>query len=403
MEDRLLQHSKSDESLFDDLRHVIDAPKKLLSHLVGSRTKEDRAELQRILTHLPIVRECRSARTSGKFAKSGTSETGQKPVEALVEEQPTTKVATPRAVTPLAVVTPRAVTAPAVAAPRAVTPLVATPRAVTPLMGTAVSPKAPLPPPATPPSGPPSVGGGFPVQPPPTPPVVARGSRPNTTPRAGSRVGTPRVATRVSSRGATPRGQIPRRADTAPLPATTLNNTPPEATDIAAELAAAKKATELSAVQAQKKPEEEKKAQGEATQRVIQKLAELGIDPEGMTATDILRIFYARGSGSSYWLANREAEKRLSLLNIRASTPKSFNGVLKPRAEREIRRARDLPVTNVHEYLDQWEIAFLGDVCRSLRCFDEAAEGFTSEYMRKYTNRQYGAQSGRKKYNRPPT
>merc|ERR1719326_1333085 len=159
-----------------------------------------------------------------------------------------------------------------------------------------------------------------------------------------------------------------------------------------------KKALELRGDPQKRKPEDEKKSQAEATQCVIEKLAELGIDPEGMSATDILRIFYARGSGSSYWLANREAEKRL---NIRASTPKSFSGVLKPRAEREIRRARDLPVTNVHEYLDQWEIAFLGDVCRSLRCFDEAAEGFTSEYMNKYTNRQYGAQSGRKKYNRP--
>jgi hypothetical protein len=160
------------------------------------------------------------------------------------------------------------------------------------------------------------------------------------------------------------------------------------------------KALELRGDKQVRKPEDEKKSQAEATQRVIEKLAELGIDPEGMSATDILRIFYARGSGSSYWLANREAEKRL---NIRASTPRSFSSVLKPRADREIRRARDLPVTNVHEYLDQWEIAFLGDICRSLRCFDEAAEGNNSEYMSKYTKRQYGAHSGRKKFTRSPT
>jgi len=175
--------------------------------------------------------------------------------------------------------------------------------------------------------------------------------------------------------------------------------TPPSS---AAERAAfvTKKARELRGEKAPRNPEDEKKSQAEATQRVIEKLAELGIDPEGMSATDILRIFYARGSGSSYWLANREAEKRL---NIRASTPSSFAGVLKSRAEREIRRARDLPVTNVHEYLDQWEIAFLGDICRSLRCFDEAAEGNSSEYMSKYTKRQYGARSGRKSFNRPMT
>merc|ERR1719409_1144398 len=87
--------------------------------------------------------------------------------------------------------------------------------------------------------------------------------------------------------------------------------------------------------------------------------------------------------------------KSRARLNIRASTPKSFAGVLKSRAEQQIRRARDLPVTNVHEYLDQWEIGFLGDVCRSLRCFDEAAIGHTSEYMQKYTNRQYGAKTDR--------
>jgi len=367
MEDRLLQHNPSDESLFDDLKHVIDAPKKLLSHLVGSRTKEDRAELQRILTHLPVVRECRSTRSSGKFTKSFSSETGQELMEAPAEEQLATKVATPRATTPL--------------------------------VGTPLSVKAPLPPPATPPPGTPGSGGGFAL-------LVARGSR-AATPRASSRLGTPRVATpRVNSRCATPRGQTPRVVGTAVLSGTPTKCMQPQAMDIATELAAmiaTKKAVELRGGQAQRKPEDEKKAQGEATQRVIEKLAELGIDPEGMSATDILRIFYARGSGSSYWLANREAEKRLSMLNIRASTPRSFDGVLRARAETEIRRARDLPVTNVHEYLDQWEIAFLGDVCRSLKCFDEAAEGFTSEYMRKFTNRQYGAQSGRKKFNRPLT
>jgi len=162
----------------------------------------------------------------------------------------------------------------------------------------------------------------------------------------------------------------------------------------------AKKARQLRGGNTRSQRADEKASQQEATKRVIEKLAELGIDPEGMSSTDILRIFYARGSGSSYWLANREAEKRQ---NVRAETPRSFEGVLKPRAEREIRRARDLPVTHVHEYLDQWEIAFLGDICRSLRCFDEAAEGYTSEYMRMYTRRQYGMESGRKKFIRPPT
>jgi len=105
--------------------------------------------------------------------------------------------------------------------------------------------------------------------------------------------------------------------------------------------AAQKKAIELCGDKHKRKPEDEKKAQTEATQRVIEKLAELGIDPEGMSATDILRIFYARGSGSTYWLANREAEKRL---NIRASTPKLWRRLETTRRERNSacsRLARD--------------------------------------------------------------
>lgn len=148
------------------------------------------------------------------------------------------------------------------------------------------------------------------------------------------------------------------------------------------------------------KPEEEKAAQSEATNRVILKLAELGIDPEGMQAADILRILYARGGGSAYTLANREAEKRL---NIQKTMPRSFMGVLTEKGEQEIHRARTLPVTNTHEFLDQWEIGFLGDVCRSLRCFDERNQGLTTEYTRCFNRRQYGEANGRKKYVRPPT
>lgn len=244
-------------------------------------------------------------------------------------------------------------------------------------------------------------------------PLAGSSAAPGATPRApggnvqGSRRTTPRLTAEVLKAN-TPRltAEVPQLPIPPAAPSRSPQGTMPAekgaASPTSAELleAAQKKAIELCGDKHKRKPEDEKKAQTEATQRVIEKLAELGIDPEGMSATDILRIFYARGSGSTYWLANREAEKRL---NIRASTPKSFGGVLRPRAEKEIRRARDLPVTNVHEYLDQWEIAFLGDMCRSLRCFDEAAEGMSSEYMNKYTRRRYGNQSGRKKFMRPPT
>jgi len=324
-------HNASDESLFDDLKHVVTAPREMLSHLVGSRTKEDREELQRILTHLPGIREGRAARALNKTTKAPEQLT------------PRSARATPLSARGTPALAPPAASAKVPAKPRGTTPrAAATPRGAAPGSATYV---------------------------------------PLSTPRGGSvqqsRSSTPRSA------GSAIIGQV-RGASSPSI----------------AEQAAVLKAMELLGDKTVRKPEDEKKSQAEATQRVIEKLAELGIDPEGMTATDILRIFYARGSGSSYWLANREAEKRL---NIRASTPKSFVGVLTPRADREIRRARDLPVTNVHEYLDQWEIAFLGDICRSLRCFDEAAEGHSSEYMNKFTRRQYGAASGRKRHVRPET
>lgn len=401
-------HSNSDDSLFDDLKHVVSAPRQLLSHLVGSRTKEDREELKRILTHLPAIRECRTNRA---FKKADTSA-----VAAPAEKSQLLSV--PDAVLALKAATPRASTAPnsgttprgsrhdgQAATPRSAAAALAA--ASAPLSARAAKPQAAATPRRTPPGAanlgavtgaayPVAVTGASPV-----PPATPRGSRGNT-PRLGS---AGYVALKVASPSP---NQVPVRPKTTPPgvgrspPQSLVKEDQPSAPSSAATKAAiaTKKAIELRGDKAARKPEDEKKSQAEATQRVIEKLAELGIDPEGMSATDILRIFYARGSGSSYWLANREAEKRL---NIRASTPKSFDCVLKPRAEREIRRARDLPVTNVHEYLDQWEIAFLGDICRSLRCFDEAAEGNCSEYMNKYTLRQYGAQSGRKKFTRPTT
>lgn len=378
MEDQLLKHSGSADSLFNDLKQVVSAPKPLLSHLVGSRTKEDRDELKRILTHLPVIREVRANRAAEKAKRSAAAAAPQ--VLAVSEAGYAPKAGS------------AAGDAPKQAASRGATPREpGTPRSASYM-----------------PSPSPLVG-----------PLTSRGGTPRVaaTPRGGSAGGAsapvaPPGATPRTSRGATPRlagAAVVGAAAQASSPSAPLQDSQPadkEPPSDAAQKAAAvieeaqRKAMELRGEKQVRRPEDEKKSQAEATQRVIEKLAELGIDPEGMSATDILRIFYARGSGSSYWLANREAEKRL---NIRASTPKSFSGVLKPRAEREIRRARDLPVTNVHEYLDQWEIAFLGDICRSLRCFDEAAEGNTTEYMNKYTQRQYGAKSGRKNFNRPPT
>jgi len=373
----MLTHSPSDESLFDDLKHVVSAPQPLLSHLVGSRTREDRDELKRILTHLPSVRETRLDRTFRK--KKESEDAGAKysaPQVAMAQQ-----LATPRPASTPGFHTPRgAVYTPRGSTPRGSYPLVGTPN------GTAAMGRAQTAPSATPRG-------------------TATPRNTGTTPRLTGAAVVRSPPKALPPPSTTPPRDVPLSVQAWATPLQEPGPPSPaaeRAASTAAERAAfaTKKAMELRGEKALRSREDEKKSQAEATQRVIEKLAELGIDPEGMSATDILRIFYARGSGSSYWLANREAEKRL---NIRASTPRSFGGVLKPRAEREVRRARDLPVTNVHEYLDQWEITFLGDICRSLRCFDEAAEGNSTEYMSKYTNRQYGGRSGRKAFNRPMT
>jgi len=131
----------------------------------------------------------------------------------------------------------------------------------------------------------------------------------------------------------------------------------------------------------------------------LERLAELGIDPEGMASSDILRLFYARGANTSYKSANKEAEMSL---NVRPSTPRSFGGVLTNRAHQEVRRARDMPVTNVHECLDKWEIDTLADVCRSIRHYDDESRGSASEYQRSYSRRHYGGRADRKSMIRQP-
>lgn len=419
-EDRLLKHNPSDESLFDDLKHVVSAPQPLLSHLVGSRTEEDREELGRILTHLPVIRKVRGDRAKRKaeIAKANGEEPPKIPTPLVITPLAATpREATPPAANPMAQTggfgTPRVAAPPFVVPPRASTaPVGATPRG-TPRGSNLGTPRGPAAyPSGTPRGATPRVGAlGTPRQTgaavvassaaAPAIPTPAALPRPATAPKTIAPVAVPESAPVTAPLTARKEAQAalpPPSAVENAAPAAEKATAPPSS---AAERAAAthQKALLLRGDKTPRKPDDEKKHAAEATQRVIEKLAELGIDPEGMSATDILRIFYARGSGSSYWHANREAEKRL---NVRASTPRSFAGVLQPQAEKEIRRARDLPVTNVHEYLDQWEIAFLGDVCRSLRCFDEAAEGNSSEYMTKYTRRQYGMKTGRKPFVRRP-
>mmetsp|Transcript_104179 Transcript_104179/g.185055 ORF Transcript_104179/g.185055 Transcript_104179/m.185055 type:complete len:478 (-) Transcript_104179:135-1568(-) len=147
-------------------------------------------------------------------------------------------------------------------------------------------------------------------------------------------------------------------------------------------------------------PRVDEQAVQEMNQRQLNKLAEVGIDPEGLTATQILQLLYARGVGTSYARANKEAQKKLL---IRVKTPVVFSGVLSKQALTEVKHARDLPATEIHDCLDKWEIDALAEVCRSAKHFDEAHAGLASSYTRQFGGRRYLDKIDRRKYVRPPT
>lgn len=291
-------HSPSDESLFRALKTVVNASDEVVSRVIGSRPKQDRAEMKRILSHLPVVRNGGlGGRPPGGNALGGAG-TGV-------------------------------------------------------LQATAPAPLA-------------QQRGNS----------TARGA--GSMPRAGDqRLATPRLGTAGSG------------GDSARLPAT------PRPQTSALFAAAAPQAYE--GRQPGRGAAAASAALAAPSCRV--RLAELGIDPEGMTATDILRLFYARSANTATKLANEAADRRL---NFRVSTPRSFVGVFTDQAYQDVRRARDLPVTSVHDCLDKWEIDSLADVCRSLHHYDEQQRGPASEYMRQYSPRSYGSMPDRKKYVRPP-
>lgn len=288
-----VRHSPSDESLFHDFKHVLNAPDEVISRVIGARPKQEREELKRILGHLPVVRTRRGGGGGGR------------PVMA---PQPPS--------------VPRVVFEPGVSNMSPPTPLSA--------RASSCSGSA---------RGPPS-------------------SRCSGTPRGLiQRVATPRAASIAS----TPRA--------APGPSASGSQAP------ASPLAAGAKPTN-------------------------ERLAELGIDPSGMTSNDLLRQYYARSSATSSVVANASAEQRL---NIRAQTPKSFEGVFTKQAHHEVRRARHaVPVIDVHQSLDKWEVDVLAEVCRSIRYYDEERKGGTTEYMRHFAKRTYGTVPDRKRHVRKP-
>eukprot|EP00929_Paragymnodinium_shiwhaense_P013722 TRINITY_DN121573_c0_g1_i1.p1 TRINITY_DN121573_c0_g1~~TRINITY_DN121573_c0_g1_i1.p1 ORF type:complete len:348 (+),score=68.65 TRINITY_DN121573_c0_g1_i1:90-1133(+) len=328
----LLRHTPADEDLVQALQGVMSCPEKYISHLVASRAKQDKAELDRILKHLPMVREFKAKREA---MKCRPEEMYARPPTAAGSVQPPGRESLRSAGSTMGGGGPL---------------LVATPRQGVPLSSMLM------------------------------PEAGTEGSR-LATPRLGSRqqgrpitpavrgATTPRLAThRVAAPASKPGGSNPIVAT--PLPSARRQHS------------AMSDASEERKIAWKQKLEDAQKA---SSQRCTQTLAELGVDPEGLQAAEVLQLLYARGGGSSYTHFNREAASRC---NVRVATPRCFTGVLNDRAFSEIRRARDMPAANVHECLDHWEIEFLADVCRSLRHFGDKCQGHSSEYSRMTRNMQ---------------
>jgi len=300
-----VKHSPSDESLFQDFKHVLNAPDEVISRVIGARPKQDREELKRILGHLPAVR----ARRGGGGAGGHTRRAPQPPVVQKLNMEAALGSAAPP------------------------TPMSA--RSVSYSDSARMSPG--------------SARG----------PASSRGSA---TPRGLiQRVATPRVGGAAS----TPRAGVVAAPEMLLLGGSEAPTTP---------IMQVKSASE--------------------------RLAELGIDPAGMNASDLLRTYYARREQTTNKVANSAAEQRL---NIRAQTPKSFEGVFTKQAHQEVRHARHaVPITDVHQSLDKWEVDILAEVCRSIRYFDEENKGGTTEYMRHFAKRTYGSVPDRKIFVRKP-
>eukprot|EP00747_Dinoflagellata_sp_TGD_P169385 gnl/TRDRNA2_/TRDRNA2_198257_c0_seq1.p1 gnl/TRDRNA2_/TRDRNA2_198257_c0~~gnl/TRDRNA2_/TRDRNA2_198257_c0_seq1.p1 ORF type:complete len:324 (-),score=35.62 gnl/TRDRNA2_/TRDRNA2_198257_c0_seq1:155-1126(-) len=82
---QMMQHEPEDGDLYETLSSLMNAPPRVLSHLVASRSKQDKAELERILQHLPSVRD-RAIQAPRMRATTGRLQMASK--EALASPRP---------------------------------------------------------------------------------------------------------------------------------------------------------------------------------------------------------------------------------------------------------------------------------------------------------------------------
>lgn len=369
--DPTLVHSASNESLFRELQQVAKAEPGMVSKSITSRSQGDRKEIVRILGHLPLIREFRD-------------HPGERPERGERGE-----------------------------------PLTARPRSSYSTRPQSSRPARPQS------SGGRAQKGHTPTAAPhsaryvPRPPMSARKQAwdaPKSARRPESR---PEESKQQIRRPATPREAAQEGRLRSPCPVAFFENQqeveepklqaheekPPVQEEAwyqqAMKTAAASARLGFAAMPLEDEvPVRRDSEEAAARTRYLRKLAEVGIDPEGMTAGDILRLLYARDSSTTYRRMNKEAQKKLL---VRVKTPLCMRTVLKEWAVQEVVAARDKPAEQVHECLDRWEIDTLAEVCRSLKYFDEEAAGQVSTYLRSYGGRQYMEPYKRKAYVRPPT
>lgn len=403
----VLTNSASQQSMLEDLLQVTGAGKDVLGKTVQSRLDTDRKEIRRILGHLPMVKEAR-------FSRSLKKTSDMRPRSAELWTAPRGAVYTPRAATGAQATLgdTTAVTAVLEAAAEVrhtnLEAWQSTPRQPVTGQGSRTLHNVAHA----------SHSAGVNREPATSPAQSAQfhstGAAAHTAAGvADHHASTVTIGSNLLSARQVPAATSPlgiKQAQAARPPSRTDGTairrpqTPGRAEKIEVQLQAETQLrsseAEALAARAQAKLQEEMK---QTNLRQLEKLAEVGIDPKdihNMTASDILNMLYARGSGSSYWQMTREVQ---TTVLIRPVTPNCLGTVLTPRAQSEVKRARDLPVHLVHDYLDKWEVDTLADVCRSIRHFDENGHGAISEYTRTFGQRQYGMPFNRKKWVRPPT
>ena len=407
-EEPVLLHSPSDDGLFDDLHYVAKAVPGIVSKSIAYRGKDDRAEVARILGHLPMVKEARARRLQVFPPRCGTPQSARERPQSRAEERLTPRAAAymrpPSAGNPArAVKTPTPRLAQTHRTPRASTPK-APRRAWDGLCEERMERPQRCATPSTPTAGPPGQA---------TSVASAQGSVPLVPAVAAELDGKieAKAEVRAGSAGTAATG-----------PATAAAACPPEANSGGPGQAVAGPVPEAwyqqaiqSGVQSavggsrlgfsvlpldDEVPVVNEKDVEQVQKRYLHKLAEVGVDPKGKKAGEILQTLYARGSRTESQRMNAEAQKKVL---VRLRTPLCIKTVLKERALQEVKAARDKPADLVDECLDRWEIETLAEVCRSMKHFDEVAAGHVSTYTRSYGGRQYLGKFDRKKYIRPPT